>query len=129
VTARIYAEEAELYDIAFGWDASADADWLVERLGQDCRTVLEPGCGTGRMLAALSERGLDVSGIDLSEAMVAGEVVEDLHTTAYWTHDTWREAIDASPLEQVARYDTALPGRPAVEPTSGGYLWHELVAA
>jgi SAM-dependent methyltransferase len=242
--ARIYAEEAELYDIAFGWDVSAEADWLVERLGQECRTVLEPGCGTGRMLAALSERGLDVSGIDLSEAMVAygrervpaaevvladmtdfelgrrfdgafcaistlgllggdglarhleamarhlqpgarylvqqglagdladlwrsewdaerngvklhvlfealgrdadgeqsrsrvevlsgpraGEVVEDLHTTAYWTPDTWREAIDASPLEQVACYDGAFPGRPAVELISGGYLWHELVAA
>jgi SAM-dependent methyltransferase len=246
VTARIYAEEAELYDIAFGWDVSAEADWLVERLGKDCRTVLEPGCGTGRMLSALGERGLEMTGIDLSEAMVAyagerapraevvladmtdfdldrrydgavcaistlgllggdglaphleamarhlrpgarylvqqglagevedlwrsewdaerdgvklhvlfealgrnadlaqeesrskvrvlsgpraGEVVEDRHTTAYWTPETWSEAIEASPLAQVACYDGALPARPAVELTSGGYLWHELVAA
>jgi len=246
VTARIYAEEPELYDIAFGWDVSAEADWLVERLGPDCRTVLEPGCGTGRMLAALSDRGLDLTGIDLSEAMVAyagervpdadvvladmtafeldrrydgavcaistlsllggdglalhleamarhlrpgarylvqqglagdaddlwrsewdaerdgvklhvvfealgrdatlereesrsrvrvlsgsraGEVVEDRHTTTYWTPETWSDAIDESPLEQVACYDGALPARPAVELTSGGYLWHELVAA
>lgn len=244
MTARIYAEEAELYDIAFGWDLSPEADWLMKRLGPDCRTVLEPGCGTGRMLAALAARGLHVTGIDVSKAMVAyagrrvpgaeivladmtdfdlerrydgavcaistlsllrgdglalhleamarhlrpgarylvqqglagdlaelwrsewdaerdgvklhvlfealgrdaereqsrsrveilsgprrGEVVEDRHTTAYWTPETWREAIDASPLAQVACYDGALPGRPAVELKSGGYLWHELVAA
>jgi hypothetical protein len=28
VTARIYSAEAELYDIAFGLDVSAEADWL-----------------------------------------------------------------------------------------------------
>ena len=67
----IYSTEAELYDIAFGWDLTAEADWLVERLGPDCRRVLEPGCGTGRLLAALAARGLEVTGIDLSESMVA----------------------------------------------------------
>jgi hypothetical protein len=42
---RIYSDEAELYDIAFDWDLSDEAAWLVERLGPDCRSVLEPGCG------------------------------------------------------------------------------------
>jgi SAM-dependent methyltransferase len=68
---RIYTEEAELYDIAFGWDVSEEADWLVERLGAGCRSVLEPGCGSGRMLRALAGRGLEVVGIDLSPEMVA----------------------------------------------------------
>lgn len=67
----IYAGEAELYDIAFDWDLSEEAAWLAERLGHGCRTVLEPGCGSGRMLAALAARGLDVVGIDLSEEMLA----------------------------------------------------------
>jgi SAM-dependent methyltransferase len=71
VTARIYSDDAELYDIAFGWDVSEEADWLVERLGPSCRSVLEPGCGTGRLLAALAERGLEVTGLDLSEPMAA----------------------------------------------------------
>jgi hypothetical protein len=197
VTARIYAEEAELYDIAFGWDV-AEADWLVERLGPDCRTVLEPGCGTGRMLAALAERGLRVtrigdglalhldamarhlepgarylvqqglvgdtadlwrseweaergevklhvlfeaigrdpalprersrSRVDVLSGPREGEVVEDLHATTYWTPETWRAAIDASPFRQTACYEGARPDRPAVELGSGGYLWHELVA-
>ncbi|MEX2210877.1 MAG: class I SAM-dependent methyltransferase [Gaiellaceae bacterium] len=242
---RIYGDEAELYDIAFDWDVSAEADWLVERLGPACRHVLEPGCGTGRLLAALAERGLEVTGLDLSEQMAAyarervpgadvvvadmtdfdlgrrfdgatcaistvsllspdgfvrhldamarhlvpgarylvqqglvgdtaelwrseweaergevklhvlfealgrdpvrpsdqsrsrveilsgprrGEIVEDLHSTTYWTPETWRAAVDASPFAQAACYDGRLPDRPAVELQSGGYVWHELVA-
>jgi SAM-dependent methyltransferase len=67
---RIYTDDAELYDIAFDWDISEEVDWLLTRLGEQCRTVLEPGCGSGRMLVALAERGLDVAGIDLSEPML-----------------------------------------------------------
>ena len=67
---RIYTDEAELYDIAFDWDISEEVDWLLERLGPDCRKVLEPGCGSGRMLEALAERGRDVTGLDLSEQML-----------------------------------------------------------
>jgi len=67
---RLYSEEAELYDIAFDWDLSDEAAWLVERLGPECRSVLEPGCGSGRMLAALDAHGLEVVGIDTSEAML-----------------------------------------------------------
>ena len=241
---RIYSDEVELYDIAFDWDVSAEADWLVEKLGPECRSVLEPGCGTGRLLEALATRGLEVTGIDVSEPMVAfarervngaevvladmtdfdlgrrfdgaicaistagllspdglarhldamarhlapgarylvqqglvgdaaelwrseweaergdvklrvlfealgrdpvlpreqsrsrveilsgsraGEIVEDLHSTTYWTPETWRAAVDASPLSQTACYDGSFPERPAVELRSGGYLWHELV--
>jgi SAM-dependent methyltransferase len=68
---RIYAEEAELYDIAFDWDLSDEAAWLAERLGPGCRSVLEPGCGSGRMLAALAAHGLEVVGIDTSDEMLA----------------------------------------------------------
>jgi SAM-dependent methyltransferase len=68
--ARIYTDDAELYDIAFDWDISDETDWLLRRLGPDCRKVLEPGCGSGRMLEALAGRGLEVTGIDLSEPML-----------------------------------------------------------
>jgi SAM-dependent methyltransferase len=64
----LYTDDAELYDIAFDWDVSDEADWLVERLG--ARSVLEPGCGSGRMLVALADRGLEVVGIDRSPQMV-----------------------------------------------------------
>jgi SAM-dependent methyltransferase len=244
---RIYSEEAELYDIAFDWDLSDESDWLVERLGPGCRSVLEPGCGSGRLLEALAARGLEVVGLDSSEAMVtlaqarlgasaevvledmksfdlgrrfdgavclvstvgllspdglsshletiarhlrpgarylvqqgvfrsdadlwrsewdaerngvrlhvvweaferepallrersrsrveivagsrAGEVVEDVHTTTFWTTEAWREAIAASPFTQVACYDGREDERPAIDlDRGGGLLWHELVA-
>jgi SAM-dependent methyltransferase len=65
---RLYEEDAELYDIAFDWDISDEAEWLVERLA--AATVLEPGCGGGRMLEALADRGCQVVGIDRSPRMV-----------------------------------------------------------
>jgi SAM-dependent methyltransferase len=68
---RLYADDAELYDIAFDWDISDEVTWLLERLGPDCRTVLEPGCGSGRMLEPFARRGIEITGIDNSPAMLA----------------------------------------------------------
>jgi SAM-dependent methyltransferase len=65
---RLYEDDAELYDIAFDWDISDEADWLVGALA--ATTVLEPGCGSGRMLEALADRGCQVVGIDTSPVMV-----------------------------------------------------------
>lgn len=65
---RLYEDDAELYDIAFDWDISDEVDWLVERLR--ATTVLEPGCGSGRMLEALTDRGCLVVGIDRSPRML-----------------------------------------------------------
>jgi SAM-dependent methyltransferase len=85
---RLYGDDADLYDIAFDWDVSAEVEWLLGRLGSGCGSVLEPGCGSGRMLEALARRGRAVTGIDRSPRMVelarrrlaaaglAGEVVE-----------------------------------------------------
>jgi SAM-dependent methyltransferase len=66
----LYGEHADLYDIAFDWDVTDEAAWLEERLGPECREVLEPGCGSGRMLEALARRGLHVTGIDNSPSML-----------------------------------------------------------
>lgn len=68
---RLYADDVELYDMAFTWDIDDEVSWLVERFGPSCMTVLEPGSGTGRMLVALALRGLAPCGIDSSAAMVA----------------------------------------------------------
>jgi SAM-dependent methyltransferase len=70
IASRLYTTEAELYDIAFSWDVSGEVDWLLDRLGGDCSPVLEPACGSGRMLAALAERGVEVVGFDNSPEMV-----------------------------------------------------------
>jgi SAM-dependent methyltransferase len=67
---ELYERHAELYDAAFAWDIEEEVDWLLERLGPACRSVLEPGCGSGRVLEPLARRGLQVVGIDRSAAMV-----------------------------------------------------------
>lgn len=52
---------------ASGADVHGEAD-LVESLGP--RSVLDAGCGTGRVAVELARRGLDVVGVDLDPAML-----------------------------------------------------------
>jgi SAM-dependent methyltransferase len=67
----LYQRHAELYDLAFRWDIGDEVEWLLGRLGSECRSVLEPGCGSGRVLEALARRGVEAVGIDRSPPMVA----------------------------------------------------------
>lgn len=62
---------AELYDLAFSWDVEEEAAWLRQRFGPYCGSVLELGCGSGRMLPPLARAGLEVGGVDSSTAMLA----------------------------------------------------------
>lgn len=66
----LYDKRAELYDIAFDWDVTEEVDWLIDRLGQHCRAILEPGCGSGRMFPPFSQRGITVTGIDNSKTIL-----------------------------------------------------------
>jgi len=52
---------------AAGHNVHGEAD-LVERLGP--RSVLDAGCGTGRVAIELARRGLDVTGVDLDPGML-----------------------------------------------------------
>ncbi len=53
---------------AAGRNVHGEAD-LIERLGP--RSVLDAGCGTGRVAGELARRGLDVAGVDLDPGMLA----------------------------------------------------------
>jgi len=69
------------------------------------------------------------SRIEVLSGPRAGEVIEEIHEMTLWKPDTWVEAIDASPFEEVATYDAGKRGeRPLVGPdATGGLLWHQLV--
>lgn len=54
---------------ARGENVHGEADF-VEALG--VRSVLDAGCGTGRVAIELARRGLDVVGVDLDPQMLAG---------------------------------------------------------
>ncbi len=61
------------YDIGFSWDPGRELDFLeccFKRYGRlPTRTVLELGCGTGRLLIGLAKRGYRVIGVDKSHPM------------------------------------------------------------
>ena len=59
---------AEVYDEWFGTPENAAASFLIELAGRG--PVLELGIGTGWVALPLAERGIEVHGIDASEAMV-----------------------------------------------------------
>lgn len=90
---------AQLYDSNFGSDR-ADFDFCT-RLAADAATILDLGCGTGTLMAAMSE-GRDVAGVDPAGAMLeiarqrpGGERVE------------WVEA-DARTVRLGRRFDLVL---------------------
>jgi ubiquinone/menaquinone biosynthesis C-methylase UbiE len=64
-----YAEIAPFYDLEFD-SFDADVDLYLGYASLVGGPILELGCGTGRLLAPLSETGLPVTGIDPSVAML-----------------------------------------------------------
>lgn len=65
----------ELYDETRAFDPScfdAALTWLVERFPpRKFGRLFEPGIGTGRIAVPLAERGYQVTGVDISEEMLA----------------------------------------------------------
>ena len=64
---------------AAGQNVHGEAD-LVESLGP--RSVLDAGCGTGRVGVELARRGIDVVGVDLDATML--EKARDKHPGVPW---------------------------------------------
>jgi len=71
---RLY-DTPEIYDVAFGWDLELELSFVESCLRRHVvdpvRRILEPACGTGRILVPLASRGYDVLGYDQSPEMVA----------------------------------------------------------
>ena len=60
----------QYYDLAFRSETRLEAEFIEAALGKYCpfavRSLLEPACGTGRLLAELASRGYKLTGLDLS---------------------------------------------------------------
>jgi SAM-dependent methyltransferase len=87
------------YDIVFDADTVKEADFLeavMARYGS-ARTeppyhILEPACGSGRLVAEMAKRGHDVSGFDLNENMLrhARERIEGTKCAA----SLWQDRLE-----------------------------------
>ncbi|WP_125683292.1 class I SAM-dependent DNA methyltransferase [Levilactobacillus yonginensis] len=80
----IYQSFAELYDELF--DPAMYDQWLdfvAKRVQPQSGSVLDLACGSGRLGVLLAEQGYDVSGLDLSEEMLAlaAEHAEEANVT------------------------------------------------
>ena len=82
---------------ATGVDVHGEAD-CVTRLGP--ASVLDAGCGTGRVAAELARRGIDVVGIDRDASMIATA------RTLAPTVEEYDDACRAAGLELVERWST-----------------------
>ncbi|NLY11401.1 MAG: class I SAM-dependent methyltransferase [Firmicutes bacterium] len=68
-----YAHLAQYYDRLMDQDYHQWCDYLLklcQRIDYCPKTVLELGCGTGNISILLATRGLKVTGVDFSEAML-----------------------------------------------------------
>ena len=72
---RFAKEYARYYDLFYqGKDYSHEVDYLEEifkKFQKDVRSILDLGCGTGLHTQELIKRGYEVTGLDLSEEMLA----------------------------------------------------------
>jgi SAM-dependent methyltransferase len=68
-------DHPEYYDIAFHSETRGEADFLEAACKKYCqspvRRLLEPACGTGRLVVEMARRGYRMAGFDLSEPALA----------------------------------------------------------
>lgn len=65
-----YLSIAELYDYVVPYRNRPDAAFFVEAAKESGGSVLEVGCGTGRVLIPTAQAGVEIVGLDLSPHML-----------------------------------------------------------
>lgn len=95
------------YDIIFDADTRREADFLeamhVRHGRTRGRSVLEPACGSGRLVAELASRGWTSDGFDLSPPMLefARRRLEDCGLSAH----LWQDCMESFQVKGKRRYD------------------------
>lgn len=69
-TQDIYETSAEYYDFVDAYTAREDVPFYVEQARASGGPVLEIGCGTGRVLIPTAKAGIEICGLDYSNAML-----------------------------------------------------------
>jgi SAM-dependent methyltransferase len=67
-------DHPKYYDLVFGADCAAEVKFILacgkRYSSKPPQRMLEPACGTGRLLFALAKRGYEVAGLDLNQKAV-----------------------------------------------------------
>ena len=67
---EIYTRHAALYDAAFDWEVGNEVGSISGLAGLAAGRVLEPMCGSGRLLRGFAADGFDTVGVDASAEML-----------------------------------------------------------
>ena len=101
------------YDIIFDADTGLEASFLevmYERHGRDKsrgrrRSVLEPACGTGRLIRSLTSRGWNVSGFDANPSSLA--FARDRLARENLKAHLWEDRMESFRVQSRHRFDLA----------------------
>ena len=86
---EIYTTFAALYDAAFDWEVSGEVGSITGLSGLAEGRVLEPMCGSGRLLRGFKEAGFETVGVDASAEMLA---LAQAHYEKLGQEGTWIQA-------------------------------------
>lgn len=86
---EIYTTYAPLYDAAFDWAVSGEVGSICGLSGLAEGRVLEPMCGSGRLLRGFKEAGFETVGVDASAEMLA---LAQAHYQKLGHRGTWIQA-------------------------------------
>ncbi len=98
------------YDIIFDADTPKDGTFLEAAyqrysIGRGSRRLLEPACGSGRLVSEMTWRGWKVSGFDLSQPMLdyAAKRLSEQHLKAR----LWQDRMESFTLPKPQSFDLA----------------------
>lgn len=120
-------DDPQLYDAVFAWDVDAELSLIKRHLKPDA-SLIEYGCGSGRLLVPLLQDGYRIDGVDISYAS-ASRISQKLLKSA-----PYRPVIvigDFSKTVMLKSYDAALAGLNTLRylKTAEQVLNHFLIAA
>lgn len=85
----IYTTHAALYDAAFDWDVGGEVGAISGLSGLAEGRVLEPMCGSGRLLRGFAAEGYETVGVDASAEMLE---LARAHYARHGLEGTWLQA-------------------------------------
>lgn len=111
-----FEEIGDIGEVWFGEDSVEKmADWVLDNVQPNTKSVIDLGCGNGHLLLALSENGFsNLHGIDYSESAIqlakAVAKQQDLEHINYQTvdflnDDTWRASTTYDVVLDKGTYD------------------------
>lgn len=86
---EIYTTFAALYDAAFDWDVGGEVGSITGLSGVSEGRVLEPMCGSGRLLRGFAAAGFETVGVDASAEMLS---LARAHYQRMGFHGDWVQA-------------------------------------